>query len=297
MRNRRWLEKEPLAAKKIAPTADASRRLEKRLVATAIHAALAGVLAMTPFAQGSDLPDTSVFANAKEVSDDILGDTRGKFVTGARVVQFGIEMASKWESAGTALTAAANLHVGMSRGSSNPDVTFTPTFTVVDTSAPAAASSNTRVVQTGTGISNVAGVAQSIQVAGDAVAAVNNAGVEIDIISSSGPSGSSGPSLASAPSTPHHVTPSGAQLSATLGADAVGVAINVPGVGEIKQQIRSATGGGGGLVQSVTIAGDTVRVQNTMVLRVQMERPDGFNISSTQATLSNLRGIRPMGAF
>jgi len=295
MRNRRWLEKEPLTAKTIAQTADASRRLEKKLVAAAIHAALAGVLAMTPFAQGSDLPDTSVFANAREVSDDILGDTRGKFVSGGRVVRFGIEMASKWESRGKALEAAANLHVDMSRSTSRPDVTFTPRFTVADADSVPTPASATRTVDAGNGISNVSGVAQSIQVAGDGVSAANDAAVQIEIGPGTG-SGSSGlPAPAAA--TQAQTTPSGAALSASVDANGLGVSITVPGAGEIKQQIRSSAAGGGGLAQTISIAGDAVRVHNATVLRIEMARPDGLSAGNVRAALSNLRGVRPMGIF
>lgn len=235
--------------------------------------------------------------NAEEVSDDILGNMRGKFVGGGQVVSFGVQMVTTWQNVqGQMLTAAANLNVNIANAS-QPSVQFVPHLTIVEptngASAPAASSIQSA---TGNGISNVNGVAQSIQIAGEG----NRIGNDASITISSGPPPPVVPSgqSSAAPQTSTLTSASGATVSASVQGNGIAVGISVPEMGRVIQQIKGTTASGGGISQMVQVAGDMQSIQNRMNIYVNLQ-PSGLGLAPTglTATLNTLRGLRPMGAF
>ena len=83
-----------------------------------------------------DLPPMDGLQNTEEVSDDILGNMRGKFVGGGKIVNFGVQMVSTWQNTqGQILAATANLNVNIANAS-RPVVQFVPHLTIVEAVAP-----------------------------------------------------------------------------------------------------------------------------------------------------------------
>ena len=260
------------------------------LIATALSAA-----------PGDGLPDIAVFAHARKVSDEVLGNARGRFSGGGRIIRFGVEMVSTWENhSGEKLRAAANLNVDFRK--SEPKVKFQPLLTVVNAGAsgtPSLPSVGAGTVTGAGGVNNVSGVAQAIQVAGDANAVVNNTTIRV---SQDPIPYTSGPTL-SGPQSTTVTTPSGASATATLANNVVGVSITVPNEGEVRQEIRGQDIGGQGatgVVQLARVTGDLQSVQNSMSIRVQLDPntvAGSINRGDLRQALNSLRGLRPAGAF
>lgn len=242
-----------------------------------------------------DLPPMDGLQNAEEVSDDILGSMRGKFVGGGQIVNFGVQMVSTWQNTqGQILAAAANLNVNIANAT-QPVVQFVPHLTIVEAAAPVAPVPQAALQSAnGNGISNVSGVAQSIQIAGDGNRIGNDASITITNAPPPPlPAPSGGPQSASltSPTT-------GATVSASVQGNGLSVGISVPNIGRSLQQIKGAAASGGGIVQMVQAAADLQWIQNRMNIYVNLQ-PGGPASAPTGlgSALNTLRGLRPMGAF
>jgi len=252
-----------------------------------------------------DLPPMDGLQNAEEVSDEILGNMRGKFVGGGQIVNFGVQMVSTWQNTqGQILSAAANLNVNIANAT-QPVVQFVPHLTIVEAAAPAVSAPTpatpstpvpTASVQSvgGNGISNVSGVAQSIQIAGDSNRIGNDASITITNAPPPAlPAASSGPQSASltSPTT-------GATVSASVQGNGLSVGISVPNIGRTVQQIRGTAASGGGIMQMVQAAADLQWIQNRMNIYVNLQSGGPASAATgLGSALQTLRGLRPMGAF
>jgi hypothetical protein len=218
------------------------------------------------------------------------------FVGGGQIVNFGVQMVSTWQNTqGQILAAAANLNVNIANAT-QPVVQFVPHLTIIEAAAPAAASVQPATLQSasGNGISNVSGVAQSIQIAGDGNRIGNDASITITNAPPPplpAPSGGPQSSSLTSPTT-------GATVSASVQGNGLSVGISVPNIGRTLQQIRGAAASGGGIVQMVQAAADLQWIQNRMNIYVNLQSggpasaPTGLG-----SALNTLRGLRPMGAF
>lgn len=242
-----------------------------------------------------DLPPMDGLQNAEEVPDEILGNMRGKFVGGGKIVNFGVQMVSSWQNTqGQILTAAANLNVNVANAA-QPVVQFVPHLTIVEAVAPTTPVPTAALQSAGgNGISNVSGVAQSIQIAGDGNRIGNDASITITNAPPPPlPAPSGGPQSATltSPTT-------GATVSASVQGNGLSVGISVPNLGHTLQQIKGAAASGGGIVQMVQAAADMQWIQNRMNIYVNLQSVGPASASTgLGSALNSLRGLRPMGAF
>ncbi|MCZ7655223.1 MAG: hypothetical protein M5R42_14580 [Rhodocyclaceae bacterium] len=187
-----------------------------------------------------DLPPMDGLQNAEEVSDEILGNRRGKFVGGGKIVNFGVQMVSTWQNVqGQILSAAANLNVNIANAT-QPVVQFVPHLTIVEaTRRGASADHNYRPNCHRQRRQQLNGVAQSIQIAGDGNRIGNDASISI----SSGPPPAlpSGPAT-TGPQTASLTSSSGATVSASVQGNGIAVGITVPSIGQALQQIKGHGG-------------------------------------------------------
>lgn len=300
-------------------------------LAMALLSGLLGVCAPAGSVVRYDLPPMDGLQHASEVPDELLGQQRGKFAGQGRVINFGIEMESTWRTdKGDLLRAGATLVVDGRGHGERPEVRFVPVLTIGEALGSVAAQTigDHQRADGGNGVSSVNGVAQSIQVAGDANHISNDAAVTIgsgpapapaesvapaapvavaaaspspaSAPSASAPSASAPPASVSSASPPPTsatvVAASGASVHAAAEDNGLVVAIVVPSVGRVVQQVRGS--GAGGIVQMAQAAGDQQWISNRMNIFVNLEKVAGGGRSAAMnETLNMLRGLRPMGAF
>ena len=228
-----------------------------------------------------------------EISDQVLSGVRGRFLAPGRIVRFGVEMVSTWQTRnGSAYQAGATLDVALD---GKAQVRFVPALTVTEPAAIAAASpAQTNVARGGAGLSSVSGVAQVIQVAGDGNQITNSATVTV---TSTNPTGSALPS-APGPNQVSTVTSGGARLSAGISAQGMSVSIDIPAAGQALQQIKtSGAATGTGILQMAHSTADLQRVQNRMNVFVQLA-PDAASRSvARDNALHTLRTMRGAGLY
>ncbi len=242
--------------------------------------AASGLLAPAATAASSSFAD---FSDGRQLSDAELGQLRGRFVDKGRIMFFGIQMSSAWRtSAGEELMAGATLHGDLTGRA--PKVSFEPRLTMVSASdiSEAARSGNGAIVRdAGTG--NARGVVQSIQAGGDFNAAAND--LQIDVLDASGHRGLAGGSG----SGDIQRLPSGTRVSASYGARGMGVALDVPGMGSVKQALVPSRG----LRQSIQLTSDFQQVHNLTRLRLYMGQ-QGANgrAPGVRSAIESLRQLR-----
>lgn len=126
-------------------------------------------------AQASDRPAAG---GLQEIPDAELATMRGRYTIGDNAVAwFGVQMISTWQNtAGQVLQSSLAMNVDFTHGGAAPQVSFRPSVTITRPDAPAAPSppiaGPSRSVD-GSGLTNVRGVTQSVQVAGDSNLANN----------------------------------------------------------------------------------------------------------------------------
>ncbi len=258
---------------------DVRRRLG---MATFITAVTVTAVTTSPSIQAA-WPDTSAFANARELSDAELGNMRGRFVSNGTILYFSFSMSSDWRtSAGETLHAQADLNADVS--SSEPKVSFQPTLTVVSAEdiQQAQQSGNTNTTIRNNAEDNGTGVSQIIQVGGDGNLAANRFEMEV---STRGP-GTSSSSTGNGQTT--LTTTSGAQLSVQNQPGLLGISIDMADQGRITQQIIANRG----LRQSVQLNSNLQQVNNVTRLHVQIQQQTGPNIGQIQQTLSSIRDLQ-----
>jgi len=270
----------------------------RKALSFAIGFSLGAMMAISPAAWSSGLPDISAFDNASEVPDNVLGSMRGRFISRDQIVQFGVEMSIIWQTAqGEILQAAANFNVSHINGSL-PTFTFAPNLTIVSpeilTLAPVV-SNISNLVSSNSGLRNVTGVAQTIQVAGDDNVVGQDTNFVITSLSLPVPRGGS-----SLPGTQTVTSGSGASVSASLGSNGVSVEARIPNQGEVIQQIRG-TGFSGqsaaGVIQSTQLGTDMQHIRSTINIAVQVLPGTSLGAARVGASMQNMQGLRPLGAY
>lgn len=215
-------------------------RLILVLVTSAIAApALAGPEALPTRAGG-----------LQEMSDAELGAMRGRYIVGDnRVAWFGVTMVSDW-----ATTAGQHLQGAMTLGfdlrGTRPTVSFQPSVTITAGELPAVA--GTGQVDA-SGLANVGGLVQAVQVAGDGNTARNGLSLRVR--------DGTVPALSTDTVTSAELRVDGAQARATLDDGGARVLLQVAGQGAVEQWIDARTIG-----QSIQLTGDGSRVGNQMQL-------------------------------
>lgn len=256
---------------------------------------LAGILAFSPMARAALPQGLEVFNGMQEVSDSDLGHMRGKFASNDKVMYFGVEMVSQWQTAaGNLVTAGANLAIDFKgNGGSTPTVQYVPTVTIVQQGqgAPAPLNGNTNVVSGGAGLANVSGVSQSIQVAGQSNDIKNGIDMQVDISSAA-----QGGTIASAMQGQAGVLSStgddGTVATVTLADNSIGVSVVVPGQGQVSQQIRNQ-----GMFQSARIGGDLNQIHNAITMHIGLNSAAGNGFGGAYAALQGLKSMPQNGMF
>lgn len=245
-----------------------------------------------------------------EISDDELSTMRGRYTVGDNTVAwFGVSMISTWQTAtGQILESTMKVSMDFSHNSTTPKVTFTPTVNITRADAPdptpaatavasvapaPTAPQASSVAQTSgepqrsvdaSGLQNVSGLVQSVQVAGDANAATNN--TQLTVREGTAPEA---PAV-SAPAGTTSVTDGAATASASYANGTAGVLLLIAGQGEVQQWIRNGSVG-----QSIQLTGDAQQISNRLQLdlvRQSVSNNLPLNQNVAQA-ITLARGIGP----
>jgi hypothetical protein len=200
---------------------------------------------------------------ARAISDEQLADVAGKFTIAGEVVGMNLTMTSSWQAAnGQRLDASASMSVALP-ASGNTHAHFSTQASVTEPQISGApANVPTGTVSQGSGVQNVAGVSQVIQVAGNGNGASNRASVHVTTENLAANSGN-GRLHAS------YAASNGAQASVDIGNNAVSLRLAMPAAGSAQQQINGT--GMGNLHQNIQIAANGQQVINQMHLQLQLQ--------------------------
>lgn len=196
-------------------------------------------------------PGSAPGRKPQEIPDAELGLMRGRYIVGGNAVAwFGVTMISTWQTAsGQQLQGALTLAMDFSKGRV-PKISFTPSVSITAADAPLPDTGGRSV--DGSGLRNVAGLVQSVQVAGEGNLASNamhltvrDGGVVPD-----GGGTSSGQALRQL---------EGASAVAAFDGDAAHVLLQIDGQGAVEQWLRSGSVG-----QRIALTGDGQQAANRL---------------------------------
>lgn len=258
-------------------------------LATTVALGLVGVSGYA-WATPADNPGSN---GITEISDAELAQMRGRWTppgTPGTVAYFGVTMSSTWNaSSGQQLASSMSLGMNFSP-SGNVQVTFQPTVTIVRTT-PTASSSTTanasnRSVDS-SGLYNVSGLVQGVQIAGDGNLADNVTSLTVTTggDSSEPPAGGS---VYNGQSQTYSARDGDANASASIGNQGMQVSLTIAGQGQVQQWINSSS-----LGQVIALGSDGQSVHNSLQIElVQRPLTASVNLSRDLAQSMNLvRGI------
>lgn len=223
-----------------------------------------------------------------EIPDPELNLMRGRYTVGGNnVAWFGVTMASQWQaSSGAAMEGALKLGMDFRQGGT-PKVSFTPTVSVTAADAPlpqtAADTASAAIASVdSSGLANVSGLVQSVQVAGDENSARNVTSLtirdgEVPVVADSGVRSAT-------------AQQGGASATASFDNNQARLELQLEGVGAVQQWIRSGSVG-----QTIALGGNAQQVSN----RLQIELVRQSMASNTPLTqniaqaMALTRGIGP----
>lgn len=199
-----------------------------------------------------------------DIPDPELNTLRGRYTVGDNAIAwFGVQMISTWQGAnGQILQGTLAISMDFSGHHAQPSVSFQPSVSITapDAAVPmpnlaaaaSAVAATTRHVDA-SGLANVGGVVQSVQVAGDDNLASNVVHLNVT-------DGDSAP-VGSGNAAQSHASANVAGASAHAGFDGQNANVNlvVNGVGTVQQWIRN-----GSLGQTVQLAADNQTISNLM---------------------------------
>ncbi len=248
------------------------------------------VMPLAPAVLMASPGDGSVGKGVSLLTNPEMSEIRGKYtVSSNQVLYFGVEMASAWKTQdGQQLQGSASLGLDFSKGSS-PVVSFTPTVSILSSQRGGKRTDTANRTVTSSGVDNVTGLGQSIQVAGDYNNASNTLSVKmLDEMPDGGEHAGIGESLRTTDGL-------GGEASSVLDEKGVMVTLSLDGQGVVQQSIRGAvTGGatpGNGAFQSIRTLGDSHTISNRMQLSILMK--PGTESSNLRKTLGvSLGGLR-----
>ena len=248
-------------------------------------------LSLAPFGAGAaeGMPGERIpqpATDVQPVSDSTLDSMRGRFITGAgQILYFGVEMLSTWHSPdGRVLSGSALLSFDFSKGM--PQVTFVPTVSIVQGSGSGALVDTTGRSIDASGLANVSGIAQGIQIVGDHNSAGNSTELHVTTtLPASSDAGIAGNAA---------LAVGDANASVALQPDSMAVTLGVDGQGSLRQIIRGDVSGSGSVLQTVSLLGDGHDVGNQ--LRITLVQPStGAALQLQQnvaLSLGLLQGLR-----
>lgn len=219
-----------------------------------------------------------------DVSDPELNALRGRYTVGSNAVAwFGVKMISTWQtSAGQTLQGTLAVSMNFRGQQSAPQITFQPSVSITSANAVVPMPATGRSVDA-SGLANVNGVVQSVQVAGDGNLANNIVRMNVSDGNAASPVASAGSAQGVT-----MTAQDGASASATFDGRNAGVQLNVAGVGSVQQWIRNGSFG-----QTVQLAADNQSVSNLMQIDlIRQSLAANTQLSQSVAQAINLtRGI------
>ncbi len=229
-----------------------------------------------------------------EIGDEELAQMRGKWTppgNSSTVAYFGVTMTSNW-NATSGQQLASSMTLGMNfDANGNVQMTFQPTVTIVQITPTTTTANNADSVQRtvdSSGLSNVSGLVQGVQIAGDRNVADNVTSVAV---TSEGDAGSPAPAAGTAftgqPQT-YALQSGDASASASIGDQGMQVSLSISGQGQVQQWIN-----GGSLGQVIAIGTDGQSVHNSLQLQlVQRSLAGTVDLSRDLAqSMTQMRGI------
>ncbi|UNK58738.1 hypothetical protein MNQ95_06535 [Pseudoxanthomonas daejeonensis] len=238
-----------------------------------------------------------------ELSDEEMGDMRGRYtVSSTTVAWFGVTMVSTWQNqAGQQLTSSMKVSMDVSKPD-KPQVTFQPHVSITAVDAPPPVPGGQREIDNA-GLANVTGVAQSVQVAGDANVAHNVAKITVRDQPAESPapaSSTEGVAAVAAIAPPMAVDPAasastiatasvaGMSAVAQLEDNAARVLLQIDGQGAVEQWISRS-----GMGQTIQLAADGQQASNWMELDIVRNTSQGRTVlgQNVAQAISLSRGI------
>ncbi|BFI97121.1 MAG: hypothetical protein RSP_26310 [Rhodanobacter sp.] len=194
------------------------------------------------------------------IGDAELAGMRGRYTVGNNTVAwFGVQMISTWQdSTGRTLQGTMNLAMDFTHNANLPTVSFIPTVSIVQSAQPTATPDTAAPARStdSSGLANVSGMVQSVQVAGDGNTASNVARLSVQ-------DGNSAPAALAANGDGRPASATAQSGDATVSVNYTGntaqVMLSIAGQGAVQQWIRN-----GSLGQTVTLAADNQYVSNQM---------------------------------
>ena len=245
----------------------------RRTLCVAIGLASAPVALPALAQQSADGVRAAPVSGLTELSDEKMGDMRGRYTVGDnKVAWFGVTMVSTWQTdTGQTLQSRMTVAIDVTKPSM-PKVVFQPhvSITGADEAMPAVAGQ--REIDNA-GLANVNGVVQGVQVAGDGNRASNTARISMRGPSSAA-QGSAVPASAeldaAAPMMSAAASAPGMNAVASLENNAARVLLQIDGRGAVEQWISSS-----GLGQTIQLAADGHQASNWMELDVVRQASQG----------------------
>ncbi len=221
-----------------------------------------------------------------EIPDPELATMRGRYTVGDhQVAWFGVSMISTWQTAsGQTLQGTLSLGMDFADGG-RPVVSFTPSVTITAVDAPVTGSDGMTRSLDASGLANVSGMTQSVQVAGD-----NNTAANVTHLNVRDGAAPAAPGAASSGSASASV--GNAVASAGFDGGGANVLLQVKGQGEVQQWIRN-----GSLGQSIQLTSDHQQVSNRMEIDlVRNSLASNAQLAQNVAqAIQMTRGIGPGG--
>lgn len=224
------------------------------LLALALTVALPALGAETPQKPGKGL---------HEIPDPELNLMRGRYTVGGNAVAwFGVTMISTWQTTtGQSLQGSMQLGMDFSKGGNVPKVTFTPSVSITAANAPLPDTSGRSI--DGSGLDNVAGVSQSVQIAGDGNRASNV--MHLNVRNDGIVPGSSGAVAGNA-----SAQSGDASAVASFDGNSARLQLTIQGQGAVQQWLRSGSVG-----QGVQLTSDGQLVSNRLQIDLVRESMAG----------------------
>lgn len=275
-------------------------RDKKRGVTRLLVLSVIGVVLLSTAAWAGLLPNLSVFKTAVEVSDEELANMRGRFASRGRVVYFGVEMYTEWETAkGKVYTSGLDLSVRRGKSHFRPTISIVRVAKVdkVDKKLAKELKHKDKLkikaeISEG-GLKDTKGVTQVVQVTGDTNKVRN--GITLTIRTGTGsPTGETAATDLPESGPVAATTDSGVVAVASVDKNSLSVEITVPGQGIAKQSITSLAG----LRQSVRLTGDMNNITNRLNLTAEFRAPNAGRVSATiRSALQGMRGLPQAGLY
>ena len=216
----------------------------------------------------------------QEIPDPELNLMRGRYTVGGNAVAwFGVTMISTWQTTtGQNLQGAMTLGMDFSKGST-PKISFSPSVSITTANAPMPEGSGRSI--DAAGLQNVAGLVQSVQIAGDGNRASN--GMQLNIRDGGQIPDGNGAATG-------HVSTRLGDASAVVGFDgsSAQLLLQIDGQGAVQQWLRSGSVG-----QSIQLMADGQQAGNRLQIDlIRQSLADNLPLTQNVAQAITLtRGI------